>query len=273
VRQLNLLYLTYLGTLLYKNQLSFIRMTIRMQISMKFYNTNSLGQNELNKTGFDWKIPLAGLGIGISLAAVVLLFASTIRGLVYALLPESERAYSDTIVDAGSLEQEVTNLEQGVAKLKSKLEQMMPREPYVIVNRWENKLYLMSGKEMLREAVCSTGSYILLKDSRDERQWLFSTPRGMFRVINKLTTPIWHKPDWAFVEDGEPIPPENSPARYERGVLGEYGLAFGNGYLIHGTLYQRMLGMPVTHGCIRVGDEDLRVVYKNLRVGSKIFIY
>jgi lipoprotein-anchoring transpeptidase ErfK/SrfK len=56
-------------------------------------------------------------------------------------------------------------------------------------------------------------------------------------------------------------------------VLGEYALELGDGYLIHGTLYKRMLGMPVTHGCVRLGDEDLRVVYRNLQIGSKVFIY
>lgn len=244
-----------------------------MQFLMKFYDTNSFDRNEMNKSGFNWKIFLVGLGIGILGAAVVLFFASTIRGLVYSLLPKSVREHSGTIVDADSLNRDVMNLEQGVAKLKSKLEQMTPGEPYVIVNTSENKIYLMSGKETLREGVCSTGSYILLKDTKNERQWIFHTPRGMFRVINKLKKPVWRKPDWAFVEEGEPIPPQNSPERYEKGVLGEYGLAFGNGYLIHGTLYKRMLGMPVTHGCVRVGDEDLRVVYNNLQVGSKIFIY
>ena len=36
---------------------------------------------------------------------------------------------------------------------------------------------------------------------------------------------------------------------FEEGPLGKYGLYFGNGYLIHGTLFQRFLGQSVTHGC------------------------
>ena len=39
--------------------------------------------------------------------------------------------------------------------------------------------------------------------------------------------------------------------------LGDYALALGDGYLIHGTIYKRFLGMPVTHGCVRLNDEDL----------------
>ena len=69
------------------------------------------------------------------------------------------------------------------------------------------------------------------------------------------------------------MPLKGSPDRYEYGTLGDYALSLGKGYLIHGTLYQRFLGLPVTHGCIRLGDEDLAEVYKNLNVGSKVFIY
>jgi len=56
-------------------------------------------------------------------------------------------------------------------------------------------------------------------------------------------------------------------------VLGDYALSLGDGYLIHGTLYQRYLGLPVTHGCVRLGDKELEIVYQALKVGSKVFIY
>jgi L,D-transpeptidase YbiS len=69
------------------------------------------------------------------------------------------------------------------------------------------------------------------------------------------------------------VPLPNHYSRYEYGVLGEYALGLGEGYLIHGTLYQRFLGLPVTHGCIRLNDDDLEFVYKSLEIGSKVFIY
>jgi len=61
--------------------------------------------------------------------------------------------------------------------------------------------------------------------------------------------------------------------RIEKGVLGDYSLGFGNGYFIHGTLYTRLLGRNVTHGCIRVGDEDLRKVFTTAGIGTKIIIF
>jgi hypothetical protein len=73
-------------------------------------------------------------------------------------------------------------------------------------------------------------------------------------VLSKLANPVWRKPDWAFVEEGEPIPKDPGD-RLEYGSLGEYALYFGNGYMIHGTLYERLLGRPVSHGCVRLGRE------------------
>jgi len=84
--------------------------------------------------------------------------------------------------------------------------------------------------------------------------------------------PVWVKPDWAFIEEGEPIP-KNYSERFEPGMLGEYAMALGGGYLIHGTLYERLLGRNVTHGCIRVGRDDLRLVVKTVRVGDRVYIF
>jgi L,D-transpeptidase ErfK/SrfK len=56
-------------------------------------------------------------------------------------------------------------------------------------------------------------------------------------------------------------------------VLGEYALGFGKGYFIHGTLYTRLLGKNVTHGCIRLNDDDLKSVYQLARVGTPIMIF
>jgi lipoprotein-anchoring transpeptidase ErfK/SrfK len=113
---------------------------------------------------------------------------------------------------------------------------------------------------------------ISLEGEGDQR-WFFRTPRGDFRVQAKLENPVWRKPDWAFIEDGLPVPPVDHHSRFERGVLGDYALTLGDGYMIHGTLYQRFIGLPVTHGCIRMLDDDLEVVFQTLPAGAKVFIY
>jgi L,D-transpeptidase YbiS len=213
-----------------------------------------------------------GLGWGLFFSVLALLFAPALREWAFAILPESKFAMQIRTTDLKKLQREAQRLEKRAAGSRRRFELLTPRTPYLVVNTSENRIRVMAGDKLLHEGVCSTGSYVLLK-AADERQWVFFTPRGMYRILGKRVNPVWAKPDWAFIEEGLPVPPPGAPERFEAGVLGEYALELGDGYLIHGTLYKRMLGMPVTHGCVRLGDEDLRVVYRNLQIGSKVFVY
>lgn len=206
--------------------------------------------------------------VGTSLAAAAFIGAPELRDNLLAYMAQPT-APVDT---AGTASLPIDKLRKKTTALQAKYESLTPGAAYLIIDTSTNHFQVMKGLEMQHRSICSTGSYVLLK-SPDKREWLFSTPRGRLSVINKKKAPVWHKPDWAFIEEGEPVPPKNAPERYESGVLGEFALALGDGYLIHGTLYKRQLGMPVTHGCVRLGDEDLRVVYHAMAEGSKVFIY
>ncbi|MBW6459693.1 MAG: L,D-transpeptidase [Bacteroidales bacterium] len=164
------------------------------------------------------------------------------------------------------------SLEKELAAIRKKLAAYIPKQPYLIINTSGNDFLLMKDGQQIRHGMCSTGSYTVLQ-AGEFREWIFKTPRGMFHIQGKTPNPVWRKPDWAFVEDGLPIPSATHHSRYEYGVLGDYALSLGKGYLIHGTLYKRFLGMPVTHGCIRMGDEDLADVYKTLPIGARVYIY
>jgi L,D-transpeptidase catalytic domain len=145
-------------------------------------------------------------------------------------------------------------------------------QSYIVINTIENKFALYTNKKLIREGFCSSGSYTMLQTSGNKK-WIFKTPKGKYWVHGKTTNPVWKRPDWSFVEEGSPIPSANDFSRYEYGVLGDYAMALGDGYMIHGTIYKRFLGMPVTHGCVRLNDDDLKVVYNTLNIGSKVYIF
>jgi lipoprotein-anchoring transpeptidase ErfK/SrfK len=148
-----------------------------------------------------------------------------------------------------------------------------PGQSYLVINTTDNRYFLYQNKKLIREGFCSTGSFIKLTSSEGTRHWIFKTPKGRFWIQQKITKPLWIRPDWSFVEEGLPIPPANDESRYEYGVLGDYAMSLGDGYLIHGTLYKYFLGMPVTHGCVRLDDPDLEAIYNTLNIGSKVFIF
>lgn len=157
-------------------------------------------------------------------------------------------------------------------RLDTALRRKVPRGTWIVIDQTHNRLRLMKGDDTVLEAPCSAGSGMVLKEGSGGRVWVFDTPRGRFEVLAKLSNPVWRKPDWAFVEEGEPIPRDPGD-RLEYGSLGEYALYFGNGYMIHGTLYERLLGRPVSHGCVRLGRDPLREVYRQAPIGTPVYIY
>jgi lipoprotein-anchoring transpeptidase ErfK/SrfK len=163
-------------------------------------------------------------------------------------------------------------ISKDIQRLSRKYNAYTTGQSYIVINTTDNRFFLYQNKKLVREGFCSSGSYTMLQ-AHGDKKWIFKTPKGKYRIQGKTTNPVWKKPDWAFVEEGLPVPPANHNSRYEYGVLGDYALAIGDGYMIHGTIYKRFLGMPVTHGCVRLNDEDLEVIYNTLNIGSKVYIF
>ncbi|MFZ2287990.1 MAG: L,D-transpeptidase [Bacteroidales bacterium] len=185
----------------------------------------------------------------------------------------AECKVDSTLLKNRPIQRQIRATENEITRLERRLASFIPTQTYLVVNTVDNRFSLYRNRKLMREGYCSSGSYTLLKTEDGEKEWIFKTPRGRFTIQGKITHPVWRKPDWAFVEEGLPIPGPSDASRYEYGVLGDYAMSLGDGYLIHGTLYKRLLGMPVTHGCIRLNDDDLEAVFNALSVGSKVYIY
>lgn len=134
-----------------------------------------------------------------------------------------------------------------------------------------NQAYLFQDGELIRRSRCASGSEKVLENGDD--MWLFRTPRGHLKVLRKIVDPIWRKPDWAYIEAGEPVPPPDSPARLTYGKLGKYALDLGEGILIHGTDDRGSIGQRVSHGCVRLPDDMMESVYKAAKVGTDVIIF
>jgi lipoprotein-anchoring transpeptidase ErfK/SrfK len=160
-----------------------------------------------------------------------------------------------------------------VETLRRKVGRRLKDELHVVVDTRANKLYLKKGLNLLWEADCSVGKGGILVDKATGRRWEFVTPRGKFEIHSKIEKPLWNKPDWAFVESKEPVPPPDDPRRKVEGELGGYVMNLGDGYLIHGTKTEALLGRSVSHGCVRLGAENLKKLYDSVGVGTPVYIY
>jgi lipoprotein-anchoring transpeptidase ErfK/SrfK len=69
------------------------------------------------------------------------------------------------------------------------------------------------------------------------------------------------------------IPPVGTPQRRFDKVLGHYRLNLGDGYALHGTQETDKLGQSVSHGCVRLGDDDIAHLFQITNVGDEVIIY
>ena len=69
------------------------------------------------------------------------------------------------------------------------------------------------------------------------------------------------------------IPPFGTNQRKYKGVLGTHRLDLGDGYALHGTDNPASIGHSVSHGCVRLRNEDIDKLYSMVEVGTPVYIY
>lgn len=69
------------------------------------------------------------------------------------------------------------------------------------------------------------------------------------------------------------IPPGGYNQRRYPEVLGTHRLNLGDGYALHGTNAPSSIGRSVSHGCVRLRNEDIETLYRMIPVGTRVYIY
>ncbi len=97
----------------------------------------------------------------------------------------------------------------------------------------------------------------------------YDTPSGLYTIQSKQVDPVWTVPnsDWAGDMAGQVVPggsPENPLKARWLGVNGAVG--------IHGTSESGSLGSAASHGCIRMGVDDVIDLYDRVDVGTPVYI-
>jgi L,D-transpeptidase ErfK/SrfK len=141
-----------------------------------------------------------------------------------------------------------------------------PREG-IVVNLPEHRLYYFPkpkrhGKRFVVTYPVSIG----------KMDW--KTPLGLTRVIQKIKRPYWYPPESVRKEhaaEGDPLPKIVPPG--PANPLGDFAMRLNvhpGDYLIHGTNNPLAVGMPVTHGCIRMYPEDVAALFPTVPMGTKV---
>ena len=136
---------------------------------------------------------------------------------------------------------------------------------YLLLRLRERRLYMVSYD--LEDAARTEIESLPVAIGRNEYQ----TPTGVFAVTDKVADPHYIQFDW------------NDPSRVIRTIppgpdnpLGRRWIEFasGQGWQIgfHGTPHPELLGQAVSHGCVRMRNEDVVKVYDRVRIGTVVIV-
>jgi lipoprotein-anchoring transpeptidase ErfK/SrfK len=109
----------------------------------------------------------------------------------------------------------------------------------------------------------------------------WETPVGSFRVLEKTINPVWEHPQKGTHTPSGPANPLGSrwigfhqDCQGRRGWDGEQMLDI-KGCVVtgfHGTPYSWTVGRALSHGCVRLHDEDVREVFELVSLGTPVTV-
>lgn len=165
--------------------------------------------------------------------------------------------YGHRIHDEAQVQQVMAEARQISSFVRSKTN----TKPFLIVDKRNFQFYLFDTQgRLLRIGPIAIGK-------GKTHVGAFETPVGIFPIKQKIPVDDWIRPDWYFVEEGEPI-----PKRWEdRRVPGffRYKMVYDGSRYLH---YAEATGGRLTHGCLGLDWQDAEAVFHTMQVGSHCII-
>ncbi len=91
----------------------------------------------------------------------------------------------------------------------------------------------------------------------------WQTPTGEFHVVNKIENPAWQHP---ITKDEVPPGPDNPLGSRWIGFWSDGQAQIG----FHGTNQEELIGEAVSHGCVRMRNQDIQDLYQRVEVGTTV---
>ena len=126
----------------------------------------------------------------------------------------------------------------------------------IVIKRGSNQLLYYVGDKLKRTFRVATG------------QSSYPTPLGEYEIVTMQRNPWWYQPQGsAWAEGAKPIPP--GPGN----PLGTRWMGISAPYVgIHGTPDAASIGYSASHGCIRMLIPQVEWLFKQVDVGTPVFI-
>lgn len=127
------------------------------------------------------------------------------------------------------------------------------QSPELVVDLSDRRLYVYKQRRLLADYPIAIG----------QDGW--ETPIGSFRVMH-----MQRNPDWRHPITGQIFPPgpENPLGRHWIGFWSDGRNEIG----FHGTNQEELIGLAVSHGCLRMRNRDVEALYQTVFLGTSVSI-
>jgi lipoprotein-anchoring transpeptidase ErfK/SrfK len=123
----------------------------------------------------------------------------------------------------------------------------------ILLKVGERRAYVYRGQKLLKKIRVAVG----------KKGW--ETPTGDWKV--QL---MKKNPGWLSFKTGEAFPPGKENPLGERWIGFWYDEKTGDQIGFHGTSNLKSLGQAASHGCVRMTNKDVKMLYKLVQVGTVV---
>ena len=151
---------------------------------------------------------------------------------------------------------------------------MQTTRPIIRISVRDQRLDLVSGEDILASYPVSTSRFGL-----GSEEGSMKTPLGRFKIGEKIGGDV---PSGTVFRSRIPLAPKETPPRSDDLILSRIlwleGLEEQNAntrdrfIYIHGTNHEDAIGLPASHGCIRMKNADLIALFDQVPLGAEVVI-
>jgi hypothetical protein len=184
-----------------------------------------------------------------------------------AQMTAAERATRDSVLAHRGKR---TQLAMAILQRDIRIRSLEEKKVHLAVVIEDSVLELRHGRATLRRAKLQIGPDAAVK-APDGRAWRVVRPVGERRVAQLQRNPVYTVPEWVYVHQGMPIPPESE--RRVPGGLGSYVIRLDDGTEIHTEPQVGPLKGRVKPAAFQARARDMGAIFDAVKEETPVYIY
>jgi hypothetical protein len=186
---------------------------------------------------------------------------------IQSLMSAQEKATQDRVLNSRARR---SDLAVALLQRELRIKALEQKGMHIAIDTKDSVMYLRSGHAVLRQVKVAIGPDSTVT-APDGRTWRMVRAMGQRELDRKDDSPALTVPDWVYVSERRPVPPDDQ--RRVEGGLGAYVLTLDDGTMIYSEPTAGPFKDTVMPGAFMVRGHDLAAIFGAIKPGIPVFIY